>query len=72
MQQNTLKDIFSEVIDSGQAISPDQLYDRLINRQQRLNRIDRTRSLIAQATSLGIISKNDNNDYFPLIPKSSR
>ena len=64
LQQNTLKDIFSEVIDSGQTISPDQLYDRLINRQQRLNRIDRTRSLIAQATSLGIISKNDNNDYF--------
>ena len=61
LQQNTLKDIFSEVIDSGQTISPDQLYDKLINRQQRLNRIDRTRALIAQAAQLGIIKKADNN-----------
>ena len=65
LQQTTLKDIFSEVIDSGQTISPDQLYDRLINRHQRLNRIDRTRALIAQAAQLGIIKKADNNtnDY---------
>lgn len=65
IQHNTLKDIFGQVIKPGQTISPDELCDKLINRKQQLNRLDRTRTLIAQAAQLGIIHKADpnSNDY---------
>ncbi len=59
MKQNTLRDIISEVVEPGQSISPDQLYQQLNNRRQQLNRHDRTRTLIAQAAQLGIIHKPD-------------
>lgn len=64
IRQNTLRDIISEVVNPGETISPDQLFDALNNRRQQLNRIDRTRALIAQATQLGIIKKaSGSNDY---------
>ncbi len=65
MKQNTLRDIISEVMEPGQSISPDQLYQQLNNRRQQLNRHDRTRTLIAQAAQLGIIHKPDptSNNY---------
>ena len=65
MKQNTLRDIIGDVIQPGQAISPDELYQQLNNRRQQLNRHDRTRALIAQASRLGIIKKADDgsNDY---------
>ncbi len=65
IKQNTLKDIFGQVIKPGQTISPDELCDRLINRKQQLNRIDRNRTLIAQAAQLGIIHRAgpNSNDY---------
>ena len=64
MQQTTLRDIISDVIEPGETISPDQLFQRINDRRQQLNRFDRTRALIAQAAQLGIITKAPNsNDY---------
>ncbi len=71
IQQNTLRDIISEVMEPGQAISPDQLFTQLNDRRQQLNRIDRTRALIAQATQLGIIKKvGESTNSYILNPQS--
>lgn len=66
MSHNTLQDIFSDVIKPGQTISPDQLCTQLNNRRQQLNRIDRSRALIAQATQLGIIKRTDDSGNYIL------
>ncbi len=60
-----LRDIISEVIKPGETISPDELTAKLTARRQQLNRIERSRNLIAQALHLGIIHKanDDTNDY---------
>jgi hypothetical protein len=64
MRQTTLRDIISDVIEPGETISPDQLFQKINDRRQQLNRFDRTRALIAQAAQLGIITKAPNsNDY---------
>ena len=65
LRQNTLRDIIGDVIKPGQAISPDDLFDKINSRRQQLNRHDRTRTLIAQAAQLGIIKKTDDdtNNY---------
>ena len=60
LRESTLRDIISEVVKPGETISPDQLYTQLNNRRLHLNRCDRTRKLIAQATELGIIRKIDD------------
>ena len=62
IEQNTLRDIMTQVIPQGQAVSPDDLTARVAARRMHLNRVDRSRTLIAQATRLGIISKTDG-DY---------
>jgi hypothetical protein len=61
LQTSSLQDIFSQVIEPGQNISPDELVHKLNSRRQQLNRLDRTRALIAQATKFGIIKKADDN-----------
>ncbi len=64
IKKNTLQDIIGEVIQPGQTISPDELYQQLSYRRQQLNRQDRIRTLIAQAAQLGVIKKADHsNDY---------
>jgi len=64
MQQTTLRDIISDVIEPGETISPDQLFQKINDRRQQLNRFDRTRAIIAQAAQLRIITKAPNsNDY---------
>lgn len=63
IRQNTLRDIISEVIEPGQSISPDELFQQLNNRRQQLNRHNHTRALIAQAAQLGIINKTASNHY---------
>ena len=64
MRQTTLRDIIGDVIQPGETISPDQLFQKINDRRQQLNRFDRTRALIAQAAQLGIITKApDSNDY---------
>ena len=72
--QTILRDIISEVIDPGEAISPDQLTAKLTARRQHLNRIERSRNLIAQAAHLGIIHKAsaDSNDYVLTPPLNVR
>ena len=67
VEQTTLRDIMEAVIEPGETISPDNLLIKLNDRRQQLNRIDRSRSLIAQALSLDIIKKTDDNHY-SLIP----
>ena len=67
-----LRDIFSQVIEPGQAVSPDVLTAKLTARRQQLNRIDRSRNLIAQALHLGIITKaNDDTGLYALNPQST-
>ena len=61
--QNTLRDIMGQVIPEGQALTPDDLTARVASRRAALNRIDRSRSLIAQAAWLGIIEKDDSGNY---------
>ena len=64
MKHNTLRDIIGDVIEPGQHISPDELFNKLNERRLQLNRFNRTRALIAQAAQLGIIHKvPDSNDY---------
>ena len=65
VRQNTLRDIMGDVIQPGETISPDELFQKINDRRQQLNRFDRTRALIAQAAHLGIIKKADDNsnDY---------
>ena len=67
-----LRDIFSEVIDPGKTISPDELTAKLTARRQQLNRIDRSRNLIAQALHLGILTKaDDDTGLYILNPQST-
>ena len=67
-----LRDIFSEVIDPGKTISPDELTAKLTARRQQLNRIDRSRNLIAQALHLGILTKaDDDTGLYTLNPQST-
>ena len=68
IKKNTLRDIIGQVIQPGQTISPDELYQQLNNRRQQLNRQDRTRTLIAQAAQLGIIKKTDHTNDYTLTP----
>ena len=69
-----LRDIISEVINPGETISPDQLTAKLTARRQHLNRIERSRNLIAQAAHLGIIHKasDGSNDYVLTPPANVR
>ena len=66
--QTTLRDIMEAVIKPGESISPDNLLIKLNERRQQLNRIDRSRSLIAQALSLDIIKKNNDTHHYSLTP----
>ncbi len=68
IKKNTLQDIIGEVIQPGQTISPDELYQQLNHRRQQFNRQDRIRTLIAQATQLGVIKKADDSNNYTLVP----
>ena len=68
IDQTTLRDIMEAVIKPGESISPDNLLIKLNERRQQLNRVDRSRSLIAQALSLDIIKKNNNTHHYSLTP----
>jgi hypothetical protein len=57
VSQTVLRDIFTQLIPPGQSMSPDDLTAALTARRQQLNRIDRSRILIAQALNLGILEK---------------
>ena len=46
-----------KVIEPGETISPDELVTRISKRQSQLNRIDRARTIIAQATAFSLIKK---------------
>ena len=65
VSHTALSDIISGVMKPGEAISPDELTVKLSARRQQLNRIERSRNLIAQAAHLGIIRKasDGSNDY---------
>ena len=62
LTQTILHDIFSEVIEPGKTISTDELTLKLTSRRQQLNRIEQSRTLIAQAAHLGVIHKSDDGD----------
>ena len=68
VDQTTLRDIMEAIIKPGESISPDNLLIKLNERRQQLNRIDRSRSLIAQALSLDIIKKNNDTHHYSLTP----
>ena len=69
VEQTTLQDIITEVIEPGETISPDELVTRISKRRAQLNRIDRARTLIAQATAFGLIKKTDDpSNHYTLIP----
>ncbi len=68
IDQTTLRDIMEAIIKPGESISPDNLLIKLNERRQQLNRIDRSRSLIAQALSLDIIKKNNDTHHYSLTP----
>ena len=70
VKNTTLRDIFGEIITPGETISPDELYIKLNNRRQQLNRCDRTRTIIAQAAQLGIITKAGDTNLYTLTPPS--
>lgn len=59
IEETTLRDIMTQVIPQGGSITPDDLTDQVAARRVHLNRVDRSRTLIAQATRLGIITKAD-------------
>ena len=66
IEQNTLRDIMTQVIPPDQGISPDDLTTQVAARRVHLNRIDRSRTLIAQATRLGIISHDPVSNTYRL------
>ena len=71
VEQTTLNDIITQVIEPGQTVSPDELATRISKRQSQLNRIDRARTIIAQAASFGIIRKaDDGSNHYTLIDNS--
>jgi len=72
INQTILRDIISQVINPGESISPDELTAKLTARRQQLNRIDRSRNLIAQALHLGIIHKaSDNSNAYTITPPTT-
>ena len=66
IERTTLRDIMETVIKPGETISPDDLLKKVSDRRQQLNRIDRSRALIAQALSLNIIKKYNDTHYYTL------
>ena len=66
VEQHTMQDIIGEVIESGETITPDELVTRISKRQSQLNRIDRARTLIAQAATYGLIKKQDGSNNYTL------
>ena len=66
VEQCTLQDIICQVIEPDEAITPDELVTRVSKRQSQLNRIDRARTIIAQALTYGLIKKQDNSNNYTL------
>lgn len=66
VEQHTMQDIITEVIEPGENLSPDELVTRISNRKAQLNRIDRARTLIAQALTYGLIKKQDGGNRYTL------
>lgn len=66
VEQRTLQDIVSEVIEPGETLSPDELATRISKRQSQLNRIDRARTLIAKAVTFGLIKKQQGSNHYTL------
>ena len=68
VEHNTLRDIMTQVIPPDQGISPDQLTSLVAARRARLNRIDQTRTLIAQARRLGLITLDTTTNLYHIAP----
>ena len=67
VEQCTLQDIFTQVIEPNESLSPDELVTRVSKRKAQLNRIDRARTLIAQALTYGLIKKQAESNTYTLI-----
>lgn len=63
LEKNTVQDIITTVIPKNEAISPDELLERLNKRAAELNRFNRNRHLIGKALACGIINRNDDGKY---------
>ena len=70
VEQCALQDIISDVVEPGEAITPDELVTRVSKRQSQLNRIDRARTLVAQALTYGMIKKDNESNRYSLIPSN--
>ena len=70
VEQTTLQDIITEVIEPGQTVTPDELVTRISKRQAQLNRIDRARTIIAQAANFGLIKKQSGSNHYTLAPST--
>ena len=66
IEEHALRDIIQEAVAPGESVTPDQLYSRVNARRIQLNKIDRTRALIAQATLLGILVKSPHDARYTL------
>ena len=66
VEQCALKDIVAAVIEPGESLSPDELVTRVSKRQAQLNRIDRARTLMAQAITYGLIEKQSGSNTYTL------
>ena len=66
VEQTTLSDIITQVIDPDESITPDELVTRISRRQIHLNRIDRARTIIAHATAFGLIKKLASKNQYTL------
>ena len=60
---DTLRDIISEVIQPGQAITPDEFLKQVNTRQRQLKRQHRADDLITQALHLNLLRHCDGNRY---------
>ena len=60
IEHTTLNDIITGVIEPGETLVPDELVTRISMRNAQLNRINQARTIIAKATSFGIIRKDVN------------
>lgn len=60
VEQTTLQEIITDVIEPGETVSPDELVTRISKRRAQLNRIDRARAIVAQATAFNLIKKADD------------
>ena len=71
VEHNTLQDIIGEVIKPDETLTPDELVTRISQRQTQLNRIDRARTLVAQAMLFGFLNKNEEDNRYTLTTSNS-